>query len=260
MYLWGRVCGLYWKIFVSVGSFSFLLIPSWKEGEGHPISIVLAMCFQLIEVLNWEHWRSILSNWNLGILNFRSTHFRHIGRSPIARLATVTKSKSKPRVKWPCQQFLIDTSTSRQAPDPNFQFQRLSMFSEKYFLYCTKIGPSDDTNLLSGWINMKTFCWTGILIETIFGDQLCFVCMRAPTLSCYFPALLLMDLKCCMSREFQCSTSSDHEIWCKIHVASKKKSNIVGQLIYFFLLTWGFPFELASLYWGPTTELPNPIQ
>ena len=76
LHLWGRVCGLYWKIFVSVGSFSFLLIPSWKEGEDHPISIVLAMCFQLIEVLNWEHWRSILSNWNIGILNFRSTHFR----------------------------------------------------------------------------------------------------------------------------------------------------------------------------------------
>ena len=76
VHLWRRVCGLCWKIFVSVGSFSFLLIPSWKEGEGHPISIVLAMCFQLIEVLNWEHWRSILSNWNLGILNFRSTHFR----------------------------------------------------------------------------------------------------------------------------------------------------------------------------------------
>ena len=76
IYYLRRVCGLCWKIFVSVGSFSFLLIPSWKEGEGHPISIVLAMCFQLIEVLNWEHWRSILSNWNLGILNFRSTHFR----------------------------------------------------------------------------------------------------------------------------------------------------------------------------------------
>ena len=76
VHLWRRVCGLCWKIFVSVGSFSFLLIPSWKEGEGHPISIVLAMCFQLIEVLNWEHWRSILSNWNLGILDFRSTHFR----------------------------------------------------------------------------------------------------------------------------------------------------------------------------------------
>ena len=76
VHLWRRVCGLCWKTFVSVGSFSFLLIPSWKEGGGHPISIVLAMCFQLIEVLNWEHWRSILSNWNLGILNFRSTHFR----------------------------------------------------------------------------------------------------------------------------------------------------------------------------------------
>ena len=77
IYYLRRVCGLCRKIFVSVGSFSFLLlIPSWKEGGGHPISIVLAMCFQLIEVLNWEHWRSILSNWNLGILNFRSTHFR----------------------------------------------------------------------------------------------------------------------------------------------------------------------------------------
>ena len=170
VHLWSMVCGLYWKIFVSVGSFSFLLlIPSWKEGGGHPISIVLAMCFQLIEVLNWEHWRSILSNWNLGILNFRSTHFRpywQISNCPLGNGNQVeVQAQGQMALPTVSDWYFHFTPSARS----EFSISDIVNVLQKSIPY---IVPrlSDDTNLLSGWIFMKTFRWTGKLIETIFAD------------------------------------------------------------------------------------------
>ena len=203
MHLWGRVCGLYWKIFVSVGSFSFLLIPSWKEGEDHPISIVLAMCFQLIEVLNWEHWRSILSNWNLGILNFRSTHFRpywQISNCPLGNGNQVeVQAQGQMALPTVSDWYFHFTPSARSEFSISeivnvFRKVFLILYQDRTFWRHQSLVRMDQyENFSLNWNNNWNYLWWSTML-----------CMMAPTLSCYFPAV---------------RWNYNNEICCKIQVS-----------------------------------------